>query len=74
MTAKELNTAIKRLAANIKSGKVDPLSDQAHKEYNRLYDIDREMEWMNKNAIIIMVVLNRKFHYVQFHQFGPSDY
>ncbi len=74
MEKSELNRDIKRLRDNIKSGKIDPASEEARTEYKRLYGASDELKYMNRDSIVIMIVLNRKFLYIPLHQFGPLNY
>jgi hypothetical protein len=73
MTNAELNRDIKRLAGKIKTGILDPYSQRAKDEFTRLYGADNELKHMNKESVIILLILNRKFHYVNFKDFGPAD-
>ena len=74
MEKQQLNAAIKKFAKQIKDKKIDPHSEAAHKEFTRLYGASDELKYMNRDSIVIMIVLNRKFLYVPFHQFGPLNY
>jgi hypothetical protein len=74
MTNAELNRDIKKFAQQIKDGKLDPHSEQAKQEFNRLHGADKTMEAWTITSWRIMVVLNRSYRFYPFHIFGPADY
>lgn len=74
MEKKQLNAAIKRFAEDISQAKVDPYSDKAKSEFSRLAGADPEMQYINKESVIALFVLNRTYHYVPCTIFGPASY
>jgi hypothetical protein len=48
----------------------DFVEGKCKRKYLTLYGADREMQYINKNSILIAMVLNRKFSYIQSWQFG----
>lgn len=70
MTPKELNEAIKKFCKDIKTGKLDPDSDGARKEFQRLYGADKEMKTINATSIRILLRLNLRYHWERLHMFG----
>lgn len=74
MTTKELNKAIKRFAEDISQAKIDPYSEAAKKEFNRLANADNEMKYINKESVIALFVLNRVYKFVPLTMFGPTSY
>lgn len=70
MTNKELNKAIAKLAADIKTGKADPDKAETKNEYTRLYGADNEFKYMTAASIRIMIKLNNSFQFIPCHRFG----
>lgn len=74
MTTKEQNAAIKRMGSRIKNGALDGHSPEAKELFTTLYYADREMKYIDKESVIILFVLNRRFKYENINAFGPLDY
>lgn len=77
MTPKELNRDIKRLAAEIYRMSFESNGDyfkyierEAKEEFTRLFYADQAFEYMSHASMKIMLRLNVKHRYIQFHQFG----
>lgn len=63
MEKRELNKQIKNLL-KIKD------RQKLEEEFNRLYYVDRPMEYMNKESIKIMIRMNLKYRIIPIHLFG----
>ena len=76
MTNAELNRAVKKFAKDLKSGKIEPYTDdeKAKKEFQRLHDADKTFKALNADSLRIMIVLNRAYHFINPNYFGPADY
>lgn len=75
MTTQELNRDINRLYKAIEKSKgkesyYEDLENVHSKEFKRLYNADNNFEYMNKKSILILMVLNRRFRFIPFHNFG----
>lgn len=77
MTTKELNKAIKILSIQYtKMSGAD--NDLFYKwlettftpEFKRVYYADDSFQYINRESILILLVLNRKTRVIPFHQFG----
>ena len=74
MTNAQLNSAIRKFAAQIKADKVDPYSEAAKAEFNRLHGADNTFKALSADSLRIMIVLNRAYHFIKPSYFGPADY
>jgi len=84
MTNQELNRDIKRLYKeflNKRGGDTTNWSNQDwneytakedafKKEFHRLYHADKNFEVVNKQGILMMIVLNNSLRVIPFHVFG----
>lgn len=78
MTKKELNRDIKKLAKKELCLQTLPNNDQyfdaveifVKPEFKRLYNANKDFEYMNRNSILIMLRLNLKHRIIQLHTFG----
>lgn len=74
MTKAQLNRDVKNLFKNFEKIKSqDNYYEQVEilkKEYQRLYNADNKFEYLTRDNILRMMVLNRKHRVIQFHQFG----
>lgn len=77
MTKRELNRDIKRLASEIYRMSFEDankyftyIEREAKREYLRLYDDDDTFENMNRQSILIMMVLNRMHKFKAQRHFG----
>lgn len=77
MTKQELNRDIKRLANEIYRISFDTqekyfeyLEKEAKKEFIRLYNADRNFEYMNGKSVLIMLKLNLTNKFIPLHTFG----
>lgn len=68
MTKQELNRDIKRLWKE----SLKPMTpyEATQKEYKRLFYADRGLEYMNKESIKIMLVLNSQYRFIPLHTFS----
>jgi len=81
MTTKELNRDVKRmykhhfekLEADEDNMEYFKFKDgEGKKEFMRLYWSDRKLEYLNRENIIRMMIINQKCRYIQFHLFYCS--
>jgi hypothetical protein len=82
MTKQELNKAIKKLFRNWRIASEDSKSDIKHyfesvepnmkKEYQRLYFADSKFEYISRDNILRMIILNRRHRVIPFHQFATQ--
>lgn len=75
MTVQELNRDIKRLVFNINKKKGTPeyynyIQTGVKKEFTRLYHADSSFTSLTKNSLLIMLRLNVRYRFIEFHQFG----
>ncbi len=74
MTKAVLNKSVKSFAANIEAGKIDPFSEQAKLLFETLHNADNSFKSFTAQTLIIMIVLNRKYHFMNANYFGPTNY
>ncbi len=73
MTKRELNRDVKRLAKFVSNyvGTTDEKTEEYIKaEAKRLYQADKEMTYLNKDSIKVLLRLNLRYRFVQLHSFG----
>lgn len=76
MTKNELNRDIKKLKSEFYRIGFWDLEYQEQqkpaliKEFKRLYDADRNFEYMNKDSILTMLRLNLTYRIIDLHLFG----
>jgi len=73
MTKQELNRDIKRLYNKFDKLAGDDfykfVETEGQKEFKRLYYADSEADYLNKTTLLMMMNLNRRYRYIQFHTF-----
>lgn len=74
MTKAELNRAVKKFAKDIEAGKIEPYSEAAKAEFNRLHNADNSFKSFNADSLRILIVINNRYHFVKYSYFGPADY
>jgi hypothetical protein len=74
MTKAELNRSIKKFGQQIKEQSLDPYSTKAFEEFHRLHGADNTMQCWSSESWCIMVVCNRRYHYIPTKDFGPTEY
>lgn len=70
MTTNELNRAIWRMADNIETNKLDPYSQEAKDEFNRLYKADITLKSLNAHSLRVLIAMNRIYEYEPYKAFG----
>ena len=77
MTKQELNRDIKRLwNLHISLNSLEPeqyykeVEERVKPEFKRLYGVDREFKYLNKQSIIILMSINLTHRFVELHSFG----
>lgn len=74
MTNAQLNKSVKNMANAIKDGSLDGHSAEAQKLFTTLTGADNSFKAFTAASLRILIVLNRRYHYVKSHDFGPADY
>lgn len=74
MTNTELNKHVRNMAKRIESKALDPYSTEACSLFDRLHGADPSFKSFTADSLRILIVLNRRYHYVNFQDFGPADY
>jgi hypothetical protein len=76
MTNSELNRDIKRLYKSVKTLEntnnekfFDAIQNESKKEFTRLYFADKKAEFITKDSLLKMMVLNRRYCFIAFHNF-----
>jgi hypothetical protein len=77
MTKQELNRDIKRLFKKFHDWMMQEHTDwdkceELKKEFNRLYNADQQFEYISRENILRLVILNRRHRIIPFHQFGTG--
>jgi len=71
MTKQELNRDVKRLWNNhLKCDNYDQIEKTVIPEFKRLYGADKDFKYLNRDNILRIMVLNRKYNIIPFHRFG----
>ena len=79
MTTKELNRDIKKLKRSVDKMKTSEhtndqwfefIEKQIKPEFIRLYNADNTMKALNADSLRIMLRLNVRFRFINFHSFG----
>ncbi len=72
MTKAELNKEVKALWKKVKSTEVfcEWTETEIEAKYKILYYVDHDFTYLNRDNVLRMVIMNRKFHIIPWHQFG----
>lgn len=77
MTTRQLNNKIKKLGIKFYSQSQKPaeeffnwLEAEGKSEFIDLYNADREMKYISKESVLILMRLNLSHHIIAAHQFG----
>lgn len=77
MTKQQINNKVKQLHNKVKQlEKLDiddhfkALDKEIKPLFREIYNSDKTFNLMNKKSILVMLVLNRRFRIIPFHQFG----
>lgn len=74
MTKAQLNAAVRTFAKDLEAGKIDPYTETAKERFNTLHNADKSFKSFTAQSIIIMIVINRSYHFMNPHYFGPAKY
>lgn len=74
MTNAELNKHVKNFVKRIESEAIDPHGKEAHDLFTTIHGADPSFKAFTADSLRALIVLNRRFHYVKFSDFGPTEY
>ncbi len=79
MTKRELNKAIIKLNSELyrlsfedRNDFLQYVSDDAKKEFVRIYGADTSMESLDKRNILVMIRLNQQYEFIPHESFGKD--